>query len=262
MLNWAILRGQSCRSCTSFSGGPGLARGGGGKRRHSSKRELIRVSSVQHIYPHLKGGVPAFNFCAQSRVVIVDEVFNRFQKEHKERKAEADESIAAAKAKVKAKPRPKPAPEPEPVESSSSEEIVVESEVISANLHRSLHFLTLQHSTGQFERGGNVVGLLDITDRSRVRILFIDQHQVLDRDKTQHCYNHGTISAMNLEALSRFSKYAEDHNIQLYIVHLCLELRGFVRAISFLQDHLEQFHRIASFDIWHYCDLRTFRTKG
>ena len=89
--------------------------------------------------------------------------------------------------------------------------------MISVNLHRSLHFLTLQHSTGQFERGDNVVGLLDITDRSRVRILFVDQHQVLDRDKTQYCYNHGRISAVNLEALSRFSRYAEDHNIQLYI---------------------------------------------
>ena len=60
------------------------------------------------------------------------------------------------------------------------------------------------------------MGLVDITDRSRVRILFIDQHQVLDRDKEQYCYNHGIISAVNLAAVSRLQKYAEDHSIQLY----------------------------------------------
>ena len=175
----------------------------GRKQKQAFIRQGVELGHFSATYPHLPSGLTAFNFCAQSRVVIVEEVFNRFRREHQER-------VAAAKAK----PEPKPAPEQ--VESSCQEEsVLAETEVVSVTLHRSLHFLTLQPS-GRFERGDGSVGLFDITDRSRVRILFIDQHQVLDRDKEQYCYNHGIISAVNLEAVSRFQKYAEDHNIQLY----------------------------------------------
>jgi len=167
----------------------------GRKQKQAFIRQGVELGHFSATYPHLPSGLTAFNFCAQSRVVIVEEVFNRFRREHQER-------VAAAKAK----PEPKPAPEQ--VESSSEEEsVLAETEVVSVTLHRSLHFLTLQPS-GRFERGDGSVGLVDITDRSRVQILFIDQHQVLDRDKEQYCYNHGIISAMNLEAVSRFQKYA------------------------------------------------------
>ena len=134
----------------------------------------------------------------------MEDVLNRFQKEFQDERAAA---------KAKAAPA---APEADPEESSSEESVLAESETVNVSLHSSLHFLTLQPS-GQFEGGGGLgVSLVDITDRSAVRILFIDQHQVLDRDKERYCFNNGIISEENLAAVVRFQKYAEDHNIQLY----------------------------------------------
>ena len=87
-----------------LDGVPRFPRSGVRGRKQKQKQTFIRheveLGHFSATYPHPPSSSIAFNFCVQSRVVIVEEVFNRFRRHYQLR-------VAAARGKLE----PKPAPE-------------------------------------------------------------------------------------------------------------------------------------------------------
>lgn len=145
-------------------------------------------------------GLEAFNFCARSRVTINEDVLKEFRLAFEERQRGSGS-----------------APSVPAVADESSSELEVTAEAVDISLHRTVHYLVLQPS-GVFERQQDSgVRLEDITDRAATKILFIDQHQVLDRDKRKICYDTGVIAGENTEAIARWAQYALDKNIHFFV---------------------------------------------
>lgn len=53
--------------------------------------------------------------------------------------------------------------------------------------------------------------LTNISNLDLVKVLFINQHQVLDGDHHDICKSTGVVSEENIEVFGRFSQFAYDH---------------------------------------------------
>ena len=99
-----------------------------GKSGRAQKRAFIRHGLAEgHFaltHPHLLNGVTSFNFCARSRVTIVEEVLHTYR----DRFEEAQRLAASA-----------PPPRPGPVQ-------------VSIVLPDSVHFLTFEAAEGRYTR--------------------------------------------------------------------------------------------------------------
>ena len=50
-----------------------------------------------------------------------------------------------------------------------------------------------------------------VADIGQVKVLFVDHHQVLDRDHSDTCRQTGRVGVENIEAIEKFRQFALDH---------------------------------------------------
>ena len=185
-----------------------------GKSGRAQKRAFIRQGVAEgHFaltHPHLLNGVTSFNFCAQSRVTIVEEVLQTYRARFEEAHRLAASALPprpepavpvppaviglAPKAFAKAPPQ-----RPEPVQ-------------VSIVLPDTVHFLTFEAAEGRYTRWeSQEVHLGAVADIGQVKVLFVDHHQVLDRDHSDTCRQTGRVGVENIEAIEKFRLFALDH---------------------------------------------------
>lgn len=160
-----------------------------GKSGRAQKRAFIRQGVEEGFFatthPHLPKGLDSFNFCAQSRVTINKEKIEEFRQ-----KFLADQREAPTRPQNQ----------------------------IILSLPTEPHFLQLDRPSQRFVRvDSQELRLVDIPDLSKVKVLFVDHHQVLDRDRSNTCSDTGVVSEENIRALRDFRELARSNDRFPYI---------------------------------------------